>query len=428
MSVWSSLYTGSSGLGAHSKAINVVGDNIANVSTVGYKSSSARFNDVLGRRTLGGQALGAGVEMGGVTQQFGQGTFVHSGGSLDFAISGEGFFALEGQLDGVEGEYYTRDGRFTMDTGGFLVNQHGLRVQGYGLSGDGSIEGASGDIRLGGTVPPIPTSTVDFGLNLDSGDAPLGVPFDPLDPGATSNFSTSVTVYDSLGEDHRVDLYFVSNGAGSWDWHAMADGGELTGGTSGVPTQIADGNLTFTSDGALDTETINSSTADFLGATGSQVVDFDFGDAITTDGGTGLGGSTQYASNSSVDSLNQDGMGPGEIIDVMTAEDGTITGVYTNGQTQPMAKVAIAMFQAPGSLFRASDQLWSATQDSGQVVMGEAGTGGRGSVGQGSLEGSNVDLGAELVTLIAYQRAFQANARTISTADEMLSEIANLKR
>ncbi|MEM6996154.1 MAG: flagellar hook-basal body complex protein, partial [Myxococcota bacterium] len=243
-----------------------------------------------------------------------------------------------------------------------------------------------------------------------------------------SNFSTSVTVNDSLGADHRIDLYFVSNGAGAWEWHAMADGGELTGGTPGVPTEIADGNLTFTTDGALDTETINATSADFLGATGSQAITFDFGDAITTDGGTGLVGSTQYASSSSVDSLSQDGMAPGELIDIITAEDGTITGVYTNGQTQPMAKVAIAMFSAPGSLFRASDQLWSATRESGQVVMGEAGTGGRGAVAQGSLEGSNVDLGAELVTLIAYQRAFQANARTISTADEMLSEIANLKR
>lgn len=427
MSVWTSLYTGSSGLNAHSKALNVVGDNIANVSTVGYKSSSARFNDVLGKRTLGGQSLGAGVEMGNVVQQFGQGTFVHSGGSLDFAISGDGFFAMQGELDGVQGEYYTRDGRFTTDNEGFMVNQHGLRVQGYDLDPNGEVVGATGDISLGQTVPPTPTNEVNFQLNLDAGEIPTG-PFDPLDPGNTSNFSTSVTVYDSLGDSHRVDLYFENTGAGTWDWHAMVDGGELTGGTEGVATEIADGSLGFTTDGALDTEVLNASSADFVGATGSQVVNFEFGDAITTDGGTGLTGSTQYASSSTVEALDQDGMGPGELIDVMTAEDGTVTGVYTNGQTQPLARVAIAMFQAPGSLFRASDQLWSATRESGQVVMGEAGTGGRGAVSQGSLEGSNVDLGAELVTLIAYQRAFQANARTISTADEMLSEIANLKR
>ncbi len=427
MSIWTSLYTGRSGLTAHGDAINVVGDNIANVSTVGFKSGSARFNDILGRRTLGGQNLGAGVSMGGVSQGFGQGSFMQSGGSLDFAIQGGGFFALAGEVDGVEGNYYSRDGRFTLNNDGVLVNQDGLRVQGYPVDGTGETTGAPTDIELGGTVPPTATTTADLAINLDSDELPAG-PFDPLDPGNTSNFNTSMTVYDSLGEERRVDMYFVNNGGGAWEWHAMVDGEELNGGTPGTPTEIADGTLTFTTEGLLDTETLNASSADFVGATTGQAIAFDFGDAITTDGGTGFAGTTQYAAESTVSTVHQDGVAPGELIDVVTADDGTVSGLYSNGETQPLAKLALASFQAPDGLRREGDQIWTASRQSGQAVLGEAGTGGRGSVAQGALEGSNVDLGAELVTLIAYQRAFQANARTISTADEMLSEVANLKR
>ena len=428
MSVWTSLYTGASGLTAHSQAINVVGDNIANVSTVGYKSASANFNDVLGQRTLRGQALGAGVEMGGVNQSFGQGSFMSTGGSLDFSIQGEGFFALSGALDGVQGDYYTRDGRFTLDNEGFLVNQHGLRVQGYDLDPAGAVQGAPADISLGQTVEPVPTTSIGLEINLDVNDIDLATPFNPADPDGTSDYSTSIDVFDSLGNSHAVQIFFSNNGGGAWEWHAMVDGGDLTGGTAGTLTEIADGTLGFTTDGLLDTETINSSSASFVGATSPQAFDFDFGDAITTDGGTGLGGTTQYGSPTTVNQLTQDGAAAGELVDVLTADDGTISGVYSNGQTQPLAKVAMAKFQAPSGLFRANDQLWTATQDSGQALIGEPGTGGRGAITQGALEGSNVDLGKELVTLIAYQRAFQANSRTITTADEMLAEINNLKR
>lgn len=426
MSVWTSLYTGASGLTAHSQAINVVGDNIANVSTVGYKASNANFNDVLGRRTLGGQALGAGVEMGGVNQTFGQGSFMSTGGSLDYSIQGDGFFVLSGALDGVAGDYYTRDGRFSLDNEGFLVNQHGLHVQGYGLDATGTVQGAPTDITLNPSTPPIATTAVDMAMNLDVNDF-NGTTWNAADPENNSDYATSVDVYDSLGNAHSVQLYFVNNGGGAWEWHAMVDGGELTGGTQGTPTEIADGTLGFNSDGMLDTETLNASSASFLGATSPQAITFDFGDAITTDGGTGQG-TTQYGNPTTINQVNQDGSAAGELLDVITAEDGTISGVYSNGQTEPLAKVAMAKFQSPGGLFRANDQLWTATQDSGQALVGEAGTGGRGSIAQGALEGSNVDLGKELVTLIAYQRAFQANSRTITTADEMLTEINNLKR
>ena len=426
MSIWSSLYTGRSGLTAHGDAINVVGDNIANVSTVGFKSGSANFNDVLGARTGGGQRLGAGVQMGSVSQAFGQGSFIQSGGALDYAIQGGGFFEVVGEHDGVENSYYTRNGRFSLNADGLVVNEDGLRLQGYQVDANGDITGAPGDIEISGQSAPSATTMADIDLNLNPNDAGAG-PWNPLDPSGSSDYQTSMTVYDSLGNSHEVQMYFVNNGGGAWEWHSMVDGSELNGGTPGVMTEIADGNLTFDTNGQLDTETLNASSADFLGATPGQAIQFDFGDAITTDGGTGAG-SSQVAGESSVEAVDQDGREPGELLDIITSDDGTISGLYSNGETEPLAKLAIASFRAPENLQRQGDQLWVASRDSGQAMLGEAGTSGRGSVASNALEGSNVDLGDELVTLIAYQRAFQANARTISTADEMLTEVANLKR
>ncbi|MGH1344426.1 MAG: flagellar hook protein FlgE [Nannocystales bacterium] len=427
MSIWSSLYTGRSGLTAHGDAINVVGDNIANVSTVGFKSGSANFNDVLGRRTNGGQNLGAGVTMGSVSQGFGQGSFLQSGGSLDYAIQGGGFFEVVGENDGIEGSYYTRNGRFSLNNEGMMVNQDGLRVQGYQVDANGDPTGGVGDIEISGQSPPVATTTANMDLNLSPTDDTPGVAFDPLDPVNTSDYQTSATVYDSLGNAHDVQMFFTNNGGGAFEWHAMVMGDELNGGTPGVLTEIADGTLGFDTDGNLDTETLNGSSADFLGATAGQAIQFDFGDAITTDGGTGTG-SSMVAGASAVESFDQNGREPGDLIDVITAEDGTVSGLYSNGETEPLAKLALATFRAPENLRREGDQLWSASRDSGQALLGEAGTSGRGSIASGALEGSNVDLGEELVTLIAYQRAFQANSRTISTADEMLTEVNNLKR
>jgi len=429
MSIWSSLYTGRSGLTAHGDAINVVGDNIANVSTVGFKSGSANFNDILGQRTNGGQNLGAGVKMGSVSQGFGQGSFLQSGGSLDYAIQGGGFFEVVGESDGIEGSYYTRNGRFSLNNEGLMVNQDGLRVQGYQVDANGDPTGGVGDIEISGQSPPVATTTADLNFNLDlEGVAPIAGGFDPLNPDASSDLQTSMTVYDSLGNAHDVSIHFNQTGAGAWEWHAMVDGGELNGGTAGTPTEIADGTLTFNTDGQLDTETLNASSADFLGATPGQAIQFDFGEAITTDGGDGTEGTTQVASGFDTSSIDQNGREPGDLIDVITAENGTVSGLYSNGETEPLAKLALASFRAPENLRREGDQLWSASRDSGQALLGEAGTSGRGSIAAGALEGSNVDLGEELVTLIAYQRAFQANSRTISTADEMLTEVNNLKR
>jgi flagellar hook protein FlgE len=428
MSIWTSLYTGASGLTAHGDAIGTVGDNIANVSTVGYKSSRASFEDVLGGTAPNGQRFGQGVKLGGVNTMFGQGSLQQTGGKLDMAIRGNGFFQLRGNHDGINASYYSRDGQFHLDNTGTIVNNEGLKLQGYMIDPQGNTSATISDLTIDGQSEPNPTTAVNMAVNLDSASATPALPFDPLDPSGTSNFSTSTTVYDSLGAAHRADVFFRSNGAGAWEWHAMVDGGELNGGTPGVATEIATGSLTFTTDGKLDVETPGASTADFLNATPGQAITFDFGDALTTDAGTGLGGSTQFAGPSSVSGVDQDGYGAGDLTDVIVSDEGVLRGVFSNGQSRDIAQVALASFAAEDGLQRAGGQLYMESPESGQALMGAAGSGDRGAISAGSLEGSNVDLSNELVTMIAFQRAFSANAKTVTTADEMLSEVTNLKR
>ncbi len=427
MSILTSLYTGAGGMTAHGGAMGVVGDNIANVSTIGFKRSRAAFADVLGG-TLNGQRLGAGVRLGGADAQFEQGAIQQTGGTLDLAIRGRGMFVVNGNHDGQTASYFTRDGRFGLDSGGFVVDARALRLQGYLIDSSGQQAAAATDLRLSGvTSPPIATTAATLAMNLDATAVPPPA-WDPTDPSGTSNYATSTTVTDSLGNTHRVDLYMRAQGGGGWEWHAMVDGGELTGGTAGTPTEIASGTLQFTTDGALDVETAGASSANFVGATPGQVITFDFGDAITTDGGTGLNGSTQFASASAVTATDVDGHGAGTLVDVMVADDGTVQGRFDNGETRALARVALATFGDEESLTRAGDGLYAQSSKSGEPLLAAAATGGRGAISGGALESSNVDLGDELVTLIAYQRAFQANVKTVTTADEMMAEVNSIKR
>ncbi len=427
MSIWSNLNTGSSGIIANGKAIGIVGDNIANVSTTGFKGSRAGFADVLGGAAANNSRLGAGVRVDGAQLQYGQGSLQQTGNSFDMAIRGNGFFVLDGASGGQAGEYFTRDGRFSLDKSGYVVNPAGLRLQGYPIATDGTVGSSVGDLALGaGQASPNPTTEMNMSLNLDAQGA-VGPAFDPTDPQGTSDYATSATVYDSLGTAHRVDLYFRKSGVGGWEWRGMVDGGELNGGTAGVQTEIASGTLSFTTSGELNTETLVSSSADFVGAAAAQSIAFDFGDAIA-DGGTGLLGTTQFASPSTVNSLDQDGYATGSLVDVSIGDDGTIEGVFSNGQRRSVARVALATFPGQNGLERAGNSLFVATNRSGEALIDAAATGARGSISAGSLEASNVDLSSELVNLISFQRAFQASVRTVTTADEMLAEVASIKR
>jgi flagellar hook protein FlgE len=432
MGLTTSLYTGATGLTAHGDAISVVGDNIANVSTIGYKSSRAGFEDVLGGTVPGGDRLGTGVRMSGVESRFTQGTFLATGGSLDMAINGKGFFSVKN----VQGAtFYTRDGRFHLDSNGKLVNTDGHGVQGFTISATGVQAVATSDLLLAGAqIQPATTSKVSMVLNLDASAAvnPGGAAFDMTSDTTmsnTSNFSTSVTIFDTVGKSHRVNVFFRKTVASppAWEYHAMIDGNETASPVATTPERIGTGTLTFDTSGRLNIEAKTPSAVTFTGAA-AQTIDFDFGDAITTDSGTGLKGATQFASASNVVAITQDGFGSGSLLDVAVSDDGTIIGQFSNGQKRNMARVALASFANEHGLKRAGDAMFTESEKSGQPLVSPAGTGGRGTIASASLEASNVDLGSELVTLIAFQRAFQSNARTISTADDMLQEISNLKR
>ena len=428
MTIFNALYIGANGLSAHGDAISIVGDNIANASTVGFKRDRAYFSDMLGGE-INGQREGGGVHLGATQTMFSQGQITATGNPLDMALNGHGLFVVKGNHYGHNSTYYTRNGQFSLGSTGFVQNPDGLRLQGYAIASDGTRSQTTGDIDLSQRQSPAEATTkAGMTVNLDSEDA-VKAAWDPTSTAtatATSNYSTSTTTYDSLGKAHQTQVYFHNNGGGAWEWHAMVDGSE-TGGTAGTPTQVAAGTMQFNTNGSLQSQAQTVSSANFTGATPNQPIAFNFGDDIAS-GGTGLAGTTQYASTNAVSATNIDGRASGKLTDVAVNSDGSITGTFDNGQTQKIAQVAVASFQNEEGLTRSGDNLYAESEHSGQPLVDVAGTGKRGSIAGGSLEASNVDLSNELVTLIAYQRAFEANSKTVTTADQMLTTVNDLKR
>lgn len=434
MSILRTLNTGATGLSANGEALGVVSDNIANANTIGFKRARADFQDMV---ASAGKAeliqVGAGSRLGAVETMWKQGALLSTEAATDLALSGEGFFVVNGTASGVTGDFYTRAGQFHLDKDGFLVNVDDLKLQGYPADNRGNILGTLGNLRIGPTaLPATRTANVNMGVNVDANSPIQANPFDRLNAATTSNASAGVTVYDSLGNSHKITVYFnkIDNGGGTgstWEWHALVDGGEVTGGTKGVPEIGANGVLTFDSEGALESQTTDNSDWNFVGATQNQSIGFSFGNP-TQDGGTGLDGTTNFASPSAVNSTSQDGYAAGSVTGINVNATGTITGVFTNGQRRTLGQVAVASFKSVDGLQRAGQGLLVQTEASGEALLGSASTGGRGAIVSGSLEQSNVDIGREFVDLISFQRGFQANSKVIQTADEMYGELVNMKR
>jgi flagellar hook protein FlgE len=438
MSLISSLYTGQTGLEQSSTDLSVIGDNIANSNTVGFKAGRADFSDAMAQQMLGGggvvSQIGLGAELMSVQKILTQGALNNTGVATDVAIDGVGFFVAKGSHNGRQGQFYTRAGQFSEDKTGYLINQEGLRIQGYPADPTGVVGAAPGDLKLGAAASPaLKTANITVKANLDAANAVPAAAWDPLNPNTTSNFVTSVTVFDSLGKEHQVDLYFrktgnAATGEAQWDYHAMTDGGGLTGGTAGTPTEIQTGNIVFGLNGSLQSVTVGAGAFNPINATQAQALTFNFGDPTAVVGGTGLLGVTQFASPNGTVSVSQDGYGAGVLSNISIDREGKVQGGFSNGQSRVVGQLSIALMGAADQMERAGGNLFAETTASGTATLGKAGTGGRGGVVAGALENSNVDMSNEFIKMITAQRNYQASAKTISTADQLLAELMNLKR
>lgn len=428
MGILSSLYTGVSGLSAQGEALGVIGDNIANANTTGFKASRAEFQDIVAKSLkgiLGGNQIGRGVKIGAVNPILVQGNVDATEKTTDLAISGDGYFVLKGS----DGESFTRDGSFKFDKEGYLVTNDYQRVQGFTTDEDGKIINKLGDIRFPrALVPARATEKIRMDVNLDSRTATTKT-FDPQRPYETSHYSTGIEMYDSQGNKHLVNMFFVKTADRQWDYYGMVDGKEVTGGTEGELAQVVGGRITFTVDGKLDTEEQNMTAFNFKGgALQNQKVEIDFGDSITTDQGEGVNGSKQFGKESDLISWGQDGAAAGSITNLSFNDEGVLTALYSNGETKDLAQIALAKFENPEAMFKVGNNRFKEARDSGAPAVGSPNRAGRGKIFAKSLERSTVDLAMEFVNLIQNQRGFQANAKTITTTDELLGEVINLKR
>ncbi len=418
MGLSSTLYTGISGLKANSEAMSVTGNNISNSSTVGFKSSSTLFSDVLSASmssASGTSQVGRGVQISTVSTSFSQGSFSSTSSETDLAIEGDGFFMV--RADDSEEIYYTRNGSFDFDSDGYLVNAEGYRVQGK-LYIDGELSGGDPtDIQVDfeTQIPAHQTEALTLTTNLNSGSETISA-FDIDDPDDTSNYATSTQVYDSLGNTHLVTTYFTKTADQTWEWHTVVDSSEVTSAATTDLTEIGSGTLTFDTDGTLvsgETGTTGSIAWNNGSDTG-QVIEMTFD-------------TTQFSSSSVVISQSQDGYAPGEVVDVSIATDGTVQASYSNGETLDIALLTLATFTNPDGLSKEGGSLYAETSASGDPSVGTAGAS-QGYIYTSSLELSNVDLSEEFVSLITIQNAYSASSKVITTTDEMLQELISLKR
>jgi flagellar hook protein FlgE len=402
-----SFQQGLSGLSGASKALDTIGNNIANSGTAGFKSAAAQFTDVFAASLAGGggSQIGVGVGVGAVSQSFTQGNISTTGNSLDLAINGQGMFRMSdnGSIS------FSRNGQFNLDKSGYITNSSGRRLTGYAVDATGVVvPGSFVDLRVNSAnIAPAPSTSSQVQLTLDSRAAvPAVTTFSPANA-SSYTASTAQTVYDSLGNAHNMTMYFLKNAtAGQYDMYTTLDGG----------TPSAASTLTFSTTGALTTVMpISESFALTNGATTPL--------AYTLD----LTGTTQYGVDFGVNQLIQDGYTSGRLTSVSVAADGVVQGRYSNGKTQNLGQVALVNFNNPNALQQLGENQWAETSESGQPIPGSPGQGSLGAVQSGAIEESNVDLTAELVNMITQQRAYQANAQSIKTQDSVLQTLVSLR-
>jgi flagellar hook protein FlgE len=382
-----------SGINAANTDLNVTSNNLANVNTTGFKESRAEFADLFAQTQEGVSrtAVGNGVQVAAIAQQFGQGNITSTGNNLDLALSGSGFFIVSnnGALS------YTRNGAFQVDQNGYLVTSSGEQVQGYApLSTGGFNTGGLASLQLTtAESAPQATTTADVLLNLpSSAAAPTNAPLNPADP-TTYTDTTSLTVYDSLGAAHTAQLYV--------DGTAVGGAQTLTYSSSGALTSPANGQVNF---GA------------YTPATGAAAMNVNFN----------FGQSTQFGDSFGVNSVSQDGYTTGSLTGINISSTGVVQANFTNGQSKTLGQIALANFANPQGLQQEGNTQWQQSFASGDAVHGVAGGSGFGTMQSGSLENSNVDITTQLVDMITAERDFQANAQMISATDQVTQSIINI--
>lgn len=429
-----SFQQGLSGLNAAAKNLDVIGNNIANVNTVGFKVSTTQFADVYANSLTGsgGLQVGIGTKVAAVAQQFSQGNLSVSNNPLDLAINGAGFFILNDAGANV----YSRNGQFHMDKDGYIINSTGLPLRGFNADAAGNIlPGVLADLQIGASrfsLAPQVTANIEAVVNLDSREQVPVNPFDYTDP-TSYNSSTSSTIYDSLGNAHTYTMYFVKTAANTWDTYATLtqSGTNITypidPGTGDVATApyTPFGNITFDTSGAIDTGVTTMPISGlFLSANllGTGAADLTFNLDYT--------GSTQYGSPFSVSGMTQDGYASGDLTGFNIGNDGVILARYSNGQALSVGQVALSNFRNPNGLQALGNNVWAETSDSGLPIPQNGGVPGTSNLGvlqSSSVEDSNIDLTAELVNMITAQRAYQANSQTIKTQDQVMQTLVNLR-
>lgn len=396
-----------SGLNAANSDLKVTANNIANVNTTGFKESRANFGELFaaGLQSVSSSATGLGTRLTSIQQQFTQGTIDFTGNNLDLAITGDGFFTL-----GDSGaRSYSRAGAFNVDREGFVVNSEGLRLQAFPPSNNGFNTAELADLQLVTTNnPPQATTSIAAGLNLP-GDAqpPAVATLDPTD-GQSFNHTTSLSVIDSLGASHTASYYFVKGAnPNEWEVSLFVDGAPIGGAQP----------LEFDALGSLTVPATGEIASTVALANGAEDLEF------TTD----FSQATQFGDQFTVNELSQNGFESGRLTGIDISQEGVVFARFTNGQSSALGKLAMANFANVQGLANEGNTTFSETFESGQALLGEAGTSNLGLLESGALEASNVDLTAELVQMITAQRNFQANAQMISTADTVTQTIINIR-
>jgi flagellar hook protein FlgE len=413
MALSSALYSGISGMNTNGTAMSVIGNNIANTNTVGFKSSRTVFSDLLASSVNGSggtSQVGRGTGLSSVDNLFSQGTFETTESQTDLAIEGEGLFVVREKGD--ETLYYTRAGSFSFDGKGYLTNPEGFRVQGISYI-NGALSGADPtdiqvDINAG--IPANMTTEMSLTTNLDSNSSIISAPFDAANPDSY-NYSNSTTIYDSLGNTHLLTTYFTKTADNTWDWNVVDENDAVV-----YSSAAAGSSLVFDSSGnQISGGAASIGPLDMGNGTAAQPLDFE------------LKNTTQFANDSQVISQSQDGYGSGNLTNVSIDNSGNVLARYSNGEDIKISRIVLAKFSNFNGLQKEGASLFSATSESGSARVGVPGSE-LGKIFTNSLEQSTVDLASEFVKMITTQRGFQANSKVITTTDEMLSELINLKR